>query len=94
MWTRSKPRAVRRAHTRAAIRRQLRILRTRKVDHLLIREPHRLAKHHALDCGRPRCGLCSNPRRNPTYKGRERLTPQELRALDRFAVDCELVFDG
>lgn len=27
------------------------------------REPHRFAKHHALDCGNPECGLCSNPRR-------------------------------
>ena len=23
-----------------------------------IREPHRLAKHHALDCGNPKCLLC------------------------------------
>jgi hypothetical protein len=24
-----------------------------------IKEPHRLAKHHALDCGNPKCLLCS-----------------------------------
>jgi hypothetical protein len=23
-----------------------------------IKEPHRLAKHHALDCGNPRCLVC------------------------------------
>lgn len=23
-----------------------------------IKEPHRLAKHHALDCGNPKCLLC------------------------------------
>ena len=27
------------------------------------REAHRFAKHHAMDCGNPECGLCSNPRR-------------------------------
>ena len=25
-----------------------------------IKEPHRLAKHHALDCGNPKCMLCSS----------------------------------
>ena len=27
-----------------------------------IKEPHRLAKHHAMDCGNPECGMCGNPR--------------------------------
>ena len=26
------------------------------------REPHRFAKHHAMDCGNPECFLCANPR--------------------------------
>ena len=26
------------------------------------REPHRFAKHHAMDCGNPDCGMCGNPR--------------------------------
>lgn len=43
-----------------------------------IKEPHRHAKHHAMDCGQPGCVLCGNPRRNPSYKS-ERLTPQERR---------------
>jgi hypothetical protein len=40
-----------------------------------IKEPHRLAKHHAMDCGNPECFLCGNPRK--THK--DKLTPQEKR---------------
>ena len=46
------------------------------------KEPHRLAKHHAMDCGNPHCYLCGNPRK--THK--DRLTAQEKRLfqdLDR-----------
>jgi len=25
-------------------------------------ESHRFAKHHAMDCGNPECGMCGNPR--------------------------------
>jgi hypothetical protein len=28
-----------------------------------IKQPHRLAKHHAMDCGQPGCMLCGNPRK-------------------------------
>ena len=28
-----------------------------------IKEPHRLEKHHAMDCGQPGCMLCGNPRK-------------------------------
>jgi len=28
-----------------------------------ITEPHRFAKHHAMDCGRPNCVLCASPRK-------------------------------
>ena len=27
------------------------------------REPHRFAKHHAMDCGNPDCAMCSSPRK-------------------------------
>jgi len=37
-----------------------------------------LAKHHAMDCGNPKCMLCGNPRRNAWFK-KERLTAQERR---------------
>jgi hypothetical protein len=40
-----------------------------------IKEPHRLEKHHAMDCGNPDCYLCGNPRK--THK--DRLTQQEKR---------------
>lgn len=43
-----------------AIHKQLKI--AKEMGHLghnkFIREPHRLAKHHALDCGNPKCLLC------------------------------------
>lgn len=26
-------------------------------------EPHRFAKHHAMDCGDPECAACGNPRK-------------------------------
>lgn len=38
-----------------------------------VKEPHRLAKHHAMDCGNPECYLCGNPRK--THK--DKLTTQE-----------------
>jgi hypothetical protein len=40
-----------------------------------IKEPHRLAKHHAMDCGNPECFMCGNPRK--THK--DKLTAQEKR---------------
>ena len=40
-----------------------------------IKEPHRLSKHHVMDCGNPHCYLCGNPRK--THK--DKLTAQEKR---------------
>ena len=40
-----------------AINKQLKIAKSAGHDKY-IKEPHRLAKHHALDCGNPRCLLC------------------------------------
>ena len=39
------------------------------------KQPHRLIKHHAMDCGNPECYLCGNPRK--THK--DKLTTQEKR---------------
>ena len=39
-----------------------------------LKQPHRLHKQHAMDCGQPGCMLCGNPRR--TYRER---TVQEKR---------------
>ena len=41
----------------------------------VVKEPHRLAKHHAMDCGNPQCPLCGNPRRSH----KDKLTAQEKR---------------
>ena len=30
---------------------------------MYLKQPHRLAKHNAMDCGQPGCMLCGNPRR-------------------------------
>jgi hypothetical protein len=38
-------------------------------------EPHKFAKHHAMNCGNPECYMCGNPRK--THK--DRLTVQEKR---------------
>ena len=28
-----------------------------------VKDPHRLAKKHALNCGNPNCVMCANPRK-------------------------------
>lgn len=40
-----------------------------------VKQPHRLAKHHVMDCGNPECYICGNPRK--THK--DKLTAQEKR---------------
>jgi len=48
-----------------AINKQLKIAKS--VGHeKYLKEPHRLAKHHAMDCGQPGCVMCGNPRK--TFK--------------------------
>jgi hypothetical protein len=42
------------------IRKQLKIA---KANGMVVKHPNKLAKHHATNCGRPRCQLCGNPRR-------------------------------
>ena len=39
-----------------AINKQVKIAKSAGVK---VDEPHRLAKHHALDCGNPKCMMCS-----------------------------------
>jgi len=62
----------------ATVKRQLKIAKsignTKYID-----EPHRLAKHHAADCGQPGCVFCANPRHNTRVKGKDKLTVQERR---------------
>jgi hypothetical protein len=66
----------RRHKTDVAISRQVKIARSHNTfNQVNIKQPHRLAKHHAMDCGNPSCFLCGNPRK--THK--DRLTQQEKR---------------
>lgn len=67
----------RRQRDENAVNRQVRIAKQHGLgfDDEVIREPHRLAKHHAMDCGQPGCVLCGNPRK--THK--DKLTAQEKR---------------
>lgn len=59
-----------------AIARQVRIAKSHGLGFhdKAIKEPHRMAKHHAMDCGQPGCMLCGNPRK--VFKER---TAQEKR---------------
>ena len=74
----------RRHKTDVAIARQVKIAKSHSsYNDRNIRQTHRLAKHHAMDCGNPKCYLCGNPRK--THK--DRLTAQEKKLFQ----DLELV---
>jgi hypothetical protein len=67
----------RRHKTDMAIARQVRIAKSHGTyNQANIKQPHRLAKHHAMDCGNPGCFLCGNPRKT---HGKDKLTAQEKR---------------
>jgi hypothetical protein len=66
----------RRHKTDVAIARQVRIAKSHGTfNQKNIVQKHRLAKHHAMDCGNPKCYLCGNPR--ITHK--DKLSAQEKR---------------
>lgn len=73
--------STRRHHDETAIKRQVKIAKQHgmKFNDEFIKQPHRLSKHHAMDCGNPGCMLCSNPRRNKLFKTKDSLTAQERR---------------
>lgn len=78
----------RRFKTDVAIAKQVKIAKARgnfPANHTLIKEKHRLAKHHAMDCGRPECMMCGNPR----HLHKDKLTAQEKRLYQ----DTERVTD-
>jgi hypothetical protein len=54
-----------------AVKKQVKIAREFGVP---VKEPHKFAKHHAMNCGNPNCVMCGNPRK--TFK---ELTQQEKR---------------
>lgn len=57
------------------------------------KQPHRMAKHHAMDCGNPKCALCGNPRRVAWFK-KERLTAQERRLFQDLEQDRDRHSNG
>lgn len=64
--------SARRYADEIAVKRQARIAKEHGAP---VKDPHRLHKKHAMDCGNPECFLCGNPRK--THK--DKLTIQEKR---------------
>lgn len=73
----------RRHRDETAVKRQVRIAKQNGMGFHdeIVKEPHRLAKRHAMDCGDPGCMLCGNPRRNKMFKKKVQLTTQERRMM-------------
>jgi hypothetical protein len=67
----------RRHRDETAVKKQVKIAKAHGLSNKdkVIKEPHRLAKHHVMDCGNPQCPLCGNPRRSH----KDTLTAQEKR---------------
>ena len=61
----------RRYRDEIAVKRQVKIAKEFGIP---VKEPHKFAKHHAMNCGNPNCVMCGNPRK--TFK---ELTQQEKR---------------
>jgi hypothetical protein len=77
----------RRFKDETAIKKQVKIAKAHGLSSKdkAIKEPHRLAKHHAMDCGQPGCAMCGNPR----HIHKDKLTAQEKRLYQ----DVEKVTD-
>ena len=78
----------RRFKDEVAVNKQLRIAKQYTPlpgENKAVKEPHRLAKHHAMDCGRPGCAMCGNPR----HIHKDSLTAQEKRMFQ----DVEITTD-
>jgi hypothetical protein len=70
-----------------AVKKQLKIAKQHSLGFYdkKVKEPHRMVKHHAMDCGNPQCPLCGNPRRSH----KDTLTAQEKRLFQ----DTEKITD-
>lgn len=78
----------RRHKDEAAVKKQLKIAKQHNSfadENNVLKQPHRLAKHHAMDCGRPGCAMCGNPR----HIHKDSLTAQEKRLFQ----DVEKITD-
>ena len=69
--------STRRYKDETAVKKQVKIAKQHGLgfNDKAIKEPHRLAKHHVMDCGNPECFLCGNPRKSH----KDKLTAQEKR---------------
>ena len=64
-----------------AVKKQLKIAKQHNSfadENKVIKEPHRLAKHHAMDCGNPKCLLCSREKVLGVKSIKERRSEQDL----------------
>ena len=43
-----------------AVKKQVKIAKEFGIE---VKEPHKFAKVHAMNCGNPKCFMCSNPRK-------------------------------
>lgn len=71
--------------TASVVKKQLKIANRYFPNKKVSEQPHRLAKRHAMDCGRPNCMLCGNPRK----LHKDKLTYQEKRLFQ----NTELTID-
>lgn len=69
--------STRRHRDENAVKKQAKIAKAHgfNIHDKVIKEPHRLAKRHAMDCGNPNCMMCGNPR----HLHKHGLTAQENR---------------
>jgi hypothetical protein len=65
----------------AAIDRQVKIA---KEFGMPVKEPHKLHKHHALNCGDPNCVMCMNPRK---AFGEKTMQERKFEQRERFSND-------
>jgi len=66
---------------RTAIDKQVRIA---KAHGITPKQDHRYSKHHSMNCGRPHCMLCANPRRTWGEKTlQEKSFEEQIRTDDR-----------
>ena len=81
--------STRRHKTDVSIARQVKSAKAHGASRKVLKQPHRLAKHHAMDCGNPGCMLCGNPR-----KLFNELTPQEKRLFQDVEVERDKHSNG
>ena len=67
----------------AAIKKQLKIAKAYKhaTGWIAGQPQHKYAKVHSMNCGRPTCVMCGNPRKFFKSKKKEALTIQEQRQM-------------